>query len=167
LDWPWRLAGGDATGAIFLAQTDALGPTGWVSVELTTGADGWKPGSMGQCNLRVVLSSEYGPASWALDPAFPSPTADTTELYVLVWEEACSSGSPATGRMSAPVIRYTPATVTVTIGVRPLPAAAGTLFTCPMPPGTPASLRLSEPLGARSLLDGDTVPPAPPSPANG
>ena len=159
--WSWRLAGRDNTGAIFLAQTDALG---WVSVELTADASGWQPGSMGQCSLRVVLSPEYGPASWALDPAFPSPAGDTTELHILVWDEACSSGSPASGRMSAPVIQYSSATVTITIGVRPLQPGPNT---CPMPPGTPASLRLSEPLGTRTLLDGGHVPAAPPSPANG
>jgi len=165
--WSWRLAGRDASDATFLAQSNALEPPVWVSVEVTTGANGWQPGSMGQCNLRVVLSAEYGPASWALDPAFPAPTADTTELHLLVWEIACSSGSPATGRMSAPVIESTSSTVTITIGVRPLPAAPGTAFSCPMPKGTPASLRLAEPLGKRTLLDGGTVPPAPPSPAFG
>ena len=33
--WPWRLAGQDDSGAIFLARTDALGPPGWVAVEVT------------------------------------------------------------------------------------------------------------------------------------
>jgi hypothetical protein len=51
------------------------------------------------------------------------------------------------------------ATVTVTIGVRPL----GGIQTCPLPPGTPAIVTLPEPLGNRALLDGGRVPPAPPS----
>jgi hypothetical protein len=53
--------------------------------------------------------------------------------------------------------------VTITIGVRPLEVAPGTLLNCGGPPGTPASVRLSEPLGDRTLLDGGRVPPAPPS----
>jgi hypothetical protein len=161
--WSWRLAFKDATDAVFLAQTDAFGPNGWVAVELTAGPNGWQPGSIGQCNLRVVLLDGYGPASWALNPAFPAPTADTTTLEILVWEESCSSGSPVSGRMSAPVIEYGASSVTITLGVRPLQG----MQTCPLGPGTPASLRLSESLGARTLLDGGTFPPAAPSPPFG
>lgn len=166
-DWTWRLAGRDDTGAIFLAQTDAMGPPGWVSIEVAADASGWKPLNMGQCDPHVVLSAEFGPATWALDRAFPTPAADTSELHILVWERACSGGSPATGRISAPVVQYTSAAVTITIGVRPLQAAPGEAITCPGPPGTPAILRLSEPLGKRTLLDGGVVPPAPPSPPYG
>lgn len=71
-----------------------------------------------------------------------------------------SSGSPTTGRMSAPVVVMAAESVTITIGVRPL----GGVNTCPLPPGTPAILTLPEPLGKRTLLDGGRVPPAPPSP---
>lgn len=159
-DWTWLLAGRDASGAIFLTRTDVLG---WVAVEVRANANGWQPGNMGQCHLRRVLSADFGPATWALDPAFPSPGPQSAELHILVWEEACSGGSPTTGRMSAPVIEYTPQTVTITIGVRSLAGAQ----TCPLPPGTPALVRLTEPLGNRALLDGGHVPPAPPSPANG
>ena len=160
----WRLAGRDATGAIFLARTEAFGPAGWVSVEVTAGPNGWQPGGFGQCNLRVVLSADYGPASWALNPAFPAPAPADSTLEILVWESACSGGALVMGRMSAPVIQYSASTVTITIGVRPLPAGP---HTCPLGPGTPASLRLSEPLGNRTILDGDFVPPAAPSPPFG
>ena len=166
-DVPGVGAGRDESGAIFLARTDALGPSGWVSIEVTVGATGWQPRNMGQCDPHVVLSAEFESASWALDPAFPSPTPGTTDLHILVWERACSGGSPTTGRMSAAVTDYSVEAVTITIGVRPLQAAPGTAFGCPMPPGTPALVRLREPLGNRTLLDGGHVPPAPPSPANG
>lgn len=107
------------------------------------------------------LPSQFGPANWAFDPAFPAPGPANDRLFILVWERACSSGSPATGRMSAPVIETAPTTVTITIGVRPVSG----MQTCPLPPGTPAVVTLPEPLGARSLRDGGSVPPAPPSPA--
>lgn len=161
--WTWRLAGRDESGAIFLARIDAPGTPGWVSVDVAAGASGWEPQGMGQCEPHVVLSAQFGPASWALDPAFAMPASDAIELHILVWERACSSGSPATGRISAPVIEYTADAVTITLGVRPLEG----INTCPMPPGTPALVRLPEPLGKRTLLDGGHVPPAPPSPANG
>ena len=165
--WSWRLAGQDDSGAIFLARTEALGPPGWVSVEVATDAGGWRPTSMGQCAPFVILSPEFGPASWALDPASDPPTAATTELHILVWERACSGGAPATGRISAPVVVYAATTVTITVGVRPRVVPAGAALTCEMPPGTPAVLQLSEPLGQRTLLDGGEAPPVPPSPANG
>lgn len=158
-DWTWRLAGRDDAGAIFLAR-DAADPPGWVSIEVSADASGWRPLRMGQCDLHVVLSPEFGPASWALDPAFESPTPDSIELHILVWERRCSGGSLTTGRMSAAVVEYTSETVTITIGVRPL----GGGRTCVGSPGTPALVRLAEPNGERTLLDGGHVPPAPPSP---
>jgi hypothetical protein len=161
--WTWRLAGRDDAGAIFLARTDDLGPPGWVSINVSAGASGWGPSGMGQCEPHVVLSAEFGPASWSLDPAFRTPTPESIELHILVWERSCSSGRPTTGRMSAPFIETTAATVTMTMGVRPLDGVQS----CPMPPGTPAIVLLPEPLGKRTLLDGGRVPPAPPSPANG
>jgi hypothetical protein len=160
--WTWRLAGRDATSAIFLARTNSSGQPGWVSIEVVNGPSGWQPLNMGQCDPLVVLSADFGPATWALDPAFAKPGPASTELHMLVWETACSGGAPTTGRMSAPDIAYTPETVTITIGVRPL----GGMQTCPLGPGTPAMVRLAEPLGTRTLLDGGRVPAAPPSPAS-
>ncbi|HYN48833.1 MAG TPA: hypothetical protein VER83_08190 [Candidatus Nanopelagicales bacterium] len=156
----WQLAQRDATGAIFLARAGVTdGIPDWLSVEVEGGSAGWQPVGMGACTPLVVLSDEFGPATWALDPAFPAPIDETTQLRVLVSERACASGSPTTGRMSAPVVVVSAATVTVTIGVRPL----GGIQTCPLPPGTPAIVTLPEPLGNRALLDGGRVPPAPPS----
>jgi hypothetical protein len=160
--WTWRLAGRDATSAIFLAKTDSSGQPGWVSIEVVDGPSGWQPSGMGQCEPLVVLSADFGPATWALDPAFPAPGPASTELHILVWGTTCSSGLPATGRISAPDIEYAPETVTITIGVRPLPSVQ----TCQGVPGTPATVRLAEPLGTRTLLDGGRVPPAPPSSAS-
>lgn len=161
--WTWRLAGRDDTGAIFLSKPDQPGTPGWIALVVTADASGWKPGGMGDCDPHIVLSAEFGPATWELDPAFPTPAADTSEVHILVWERACSGGSPATGRISAPVVQYAATTVTITIGVRPPDAPPGTAFTCPLGPGTPAIMRLGEPLGNRTLLDGGVVPPAPPS----
>jgi hypothetical protein len=163
--WTWQLAERDETGAIFLSRTDASGS--WISIEVSANTSGWKPTGMGECVPRVVLSAEFGPATWALDPSFAPPVAAATQLHILVWERTCSSGSPATGRISAPVVQYAATSVTITLGVRPLEASPGTGYTCQMPPGTPATMTLREPLGSRTLLDGGLVPPAPPSPTNG
>ena len=106
-----------------------------------------------------VIPQDYASATWALDPAFPTPDASTVELHILVWEAACSGGTPATSRISAPVVRYDSAAVTITLGVRPVSLPSGILVTCPGPPGTPAVLHLSQPLGSRRLLDGGCAPP--------
>src|SRR5262245_20858338 len=104
-------------------------------------------------------SSEYGKATRAIDSAYDKPGPATTALHILVWEIGCSGGSPTTGRMSAPFVAMDSSSVTITIGVRPLSGAQ----TCPGPRGTPALVNLPEPIGARTLLDGGTDPPAPPS----
>jgi hypothetical protein len=157
----WRLAGRDDSGATFLAQPEPNGETEWLSITVTNTAGRWEPSGIGGCTLMVVLSPEFGTATWALNPASAAPTAASTELNILVWERTCSGGSPTSGRMSAPVVDYGADSVIVTIGVRPLEG----MQTCPGPPGTPALLRLAEPLGDRTLLDGAYVPPAPPTPA--
>lgn len=155
-DLGWFLAEQDDGGALFLARGN--GDPGWWYALVEPDGDGWKPAGMGGCNLNVQLTSEYLPAQWALDPEYPAPDASATELHLLVWELACSGASPATGRMSAPVVEYAEATLTITIGVRPLDG----IQTCPLGQGTPAIVTLPKPLGARTLLDGHTHPPVKP-----
>lgn len=92
---------------------------------------------------------DFEPAGWTLDPALPSPKADATVLHILVYERFCSGGSPATGRMSTPLIEYAAQTVTITIRVRRLSGPQG----CPAMPGTPSTVRLDQPLGHRTLVD--------------
>jgi hypothetical protein len=149
--------------AIFVAKViDPSKAPYWVSVEAQADANGWKPLEMGDCNPAVVLSADYGPATWTLDDHDPAPGTDTTVLDLLVWEQACSGGLPTTGRMSA-VIDDAPDSVTITIGVRPLDLAPGTALDCIGPPGTPVTVTLAEPLGQRTLLDGGHYPAAPPT----
>lgn len=105
-------------------------------------------------------SPGFGPATWALDPAFPSPAANSTELHILVWERACASGSAATGRMSTPRIEYAAGTVTITVEVRGLLG----IQECPGNQATPLAVQLTEAIGDRTLLDGGRDPIAAPSP---
>ena len=46
-------------------------------------------------------------ATWAPDPAFPSPGPGSTSMHILVWEALCASGRPTTGEntMSSLLIR--------------------------------------------------------------
>jgi len=158
--WPWRLAGRDETGMLFLARTDAFGPPGWMDVEVEAVGDGWGHASMGQCDPRIVTSPDLGAAGWWPDPAYPAPDPDSTELHVLVVEQACASGSSAEGRIADPVIDDGPTSVTITIGVH---RAVGDQACLGNPP-TPFTIRLTEPLGDRTLLDGSHAPPVVPTP---
>jgi hypothetical protein len=157
----WILVDQDERGALFLAKVGDHLPR-WLAVEVTADSESgeWAPTTMSQCDPHVQLSADFGPATWALDTAYPPPGADTVELNVLVWEQACSGGQPTTGRMSAPVVEFLKETVTITIGVRPIGGFQG----CPLPPGTPAIVILPQRLGDRTLLDGGRMPPSEPSP---
>ncbi len=156
----WRQVARDATTVLFLAVATDGGDPPWRMVTLTFGDGRWQLGGAGACNLQVVPGPGIGSASWSLDPAFPPPGATDTEIHVQVWERACASGQPATGRVVGPVVRYQADTVTVTYGVRPKPGDQE----CPSNPPTPVLLVLEEPLGDRVLLDGGTYPAAPPAP---
>ena len=50
-------------------------------------------------------------ATWRLDPSF-TPSPESTNIPLLVWEAGCSSGRPVTGRTDLSV-RYTDAAVTI------------------------------------------------------
>lgn len=96
-------------------------------------------------------------------PWEPAPGADlsptTTRVDVLVNERACASGASAEGRLAPPEIEYDLDTVTITLAVIPVAGAVR----CPGNPDTPFTVELDEALGDRTLLDGGTSPPSPPS----
>jgi hypothetical protein len=150
----WRLADETEDTAMYLTKTK----DGWVYAAVGIRDGVWGPAGMGDCRPMSAFPDGLGPASWELDPNFPTPTADTTELHILVWELACSGGSPATGRMASPIVSYEADSMVMTIGVTPIGGPA----TCPGPPGTPAMVILPQPLGNRTLLDGRNHPPQPP-----
>jgi hypothetical protein len=114
---------------------------------------------VGQCEPRILTSPDLGPADWWPDPDAPAPGRDSTELHVLVLEQACAGGGSAEGRIAEPAVDYGPTTLTITIGVHP----EGGFQTCPMGPPTSLIIRLTEPLGHRTLLDGGHSPPVAPT----
>ena len=157
----WRLVARDASTILFLARAVDGGDPPWRQVTVDFRDGRWQAGGGGGCNLRAVVGPGVGVASWSLDPAFAVPGPADTQIHVQVWERACASGTPATGRVVGPVISYAADAVTITYGVLPLPEGG----TCQSNPPTPVLLELAEPLGDRLLLDGGSFPAAPPSPA--
>lgn len=109
------------------------------------------------CGCAGMPVDEGGAATWALVPdADIGP--ETTEFTAMVTERACASGQSSADRIIGPDIDVTGDAVIVTFRVRPLPGAQE----CPSNPPTSVSVRLTEPLGDRSLLDGGREPPREP-----
>jgi hypothetical protein len=154
----WHMAGRDETGFLFLARDDRLVEEGWLSIGAERRNGEWSA-SIGGCDPRRVLAADIGVADWWLDPAYPAPGPEATELHVLVLERACASGKPPDGRIAEPEVVYAADAVTITIGVR---RSEGD-HSCPGNPAVPLRVALGEPLGDRTLLDGSRLPPAPPS----
>src|SRR5262249_18398731 len=139
----WRLAYQTEDTASYVAEVPS---EGWVYASVRFADNEWGPAGMGDCRPSMAFPDGLGPASWALDPSSQAPSADSTELHILVWEMACSGGSPTTGRMAPPIVTYSDSNLVMTIGVTPVGGPAG----CPLPPGTPAMVVLPQPPGGRT-----------------
>ena len=76
----WRLAVRTDQGVEYVTKVG----DGWVYAFVQFRDGEWGPGGMGDCRPTTAYSDGLGPASWALDPDYPAPTANSTELHVLV-----------------------------------------------------------------------------------
>lgn len=145
-------AGRDASRVLFLyervgaRQLDG-GP--YLYIEVARDEHGWHWSGSGDCQPRALSPAGYGQATWALDPDFRAPTADTRTLHLLVQELACSGGRDASGRMSPAFVVESRQVVAIEVFVQGLPGEGD----CPASPPTPAKLHLPAPLGDRTLLD--------------
>jgi hypothetical protein len=103
--------------------------------------------ALGGWFARTALRDEPTPASWVLAPS-AAVTPASTDIPVLVTEAACTGGQLATGRIIAS-ITYDVDTVTVDLRTKPPPAGDHDCQAVT----TPYTVRLSEPLGDRQLVD--------------
>lgn len=156
-DAEWRFAVENAGRVTFLTEVEG----DWFYATVIADGDGWRTTNMGDCQLHTAISEDLGAAPWWLDERLPPPTAEVTDLQVLIHERACSGGSYATGRIGSPLVVYSADAVVITVGVREIGG------TCQYSPSTPAVIVLKEPIGERQLLDGYHIPPAPPSAPEG
>jgi hypothetical protein len=101
------------------------------------------------------VESRVGPAEWWVDPRAAAPTATSTALHAIVREQRCAGGDLPEGRVEQPAIELTDTTVTVTYTIRFKPGVQD----CPGNPPFAVELKLPEPLGKRTLLDGGETPP--------
>lgn len=112
----------------------------------------WLLMQAGPCAPRLVTDDDLAAADLTL-PAEPAPEA--TSIEILVHERACASGQSAEGRIEVVDLEETVDQVRLRIGVRPPDGGQD----CQGNPPTPFTIELSEPLGARQIVDASIVPP--------
>lgn len=86
-----------------------------------------------------------------------TPSADATELELLVREWRCASGRSAEGRIDLDELTLTDEEVRVRVSVRPRSGGQD----CQGNPWTPFTVDLDEPLGDRTVVDAALVPARP------
>jgi hypothetical protein len=127
-----------------IAADHEMQTVGWIG-DATNLPPGWYGTSRGPCALTVDLGEWRVPAIELDTPPDPS----SRELQLLVTEQSCNSGENAEGRVEVVRIDETADQVSLVLGIRPQDG----FRTCPSHPATPFTVTLSEPLGARTVLD--------------
>jgi hypothetical protein len=154
--WPqddWYVLTDDADG-LTVISADPHGAA-FMTFEATRVGWSWAGASgYGKCRPRVSLPDGLGEVRWRLDPAFEPPTPESSEIHVLVSEQACVSGQAMGDRLVGPQVVETDWTILVAFAAINLPGA----HNCPGNPTTPIAVPLPSALGDRNLRDGLVVP---------
>jgi hypothetical protein len=111
--------------------------------------DSWSWAGSGDCQPRAYGFAGFAGATWTLDPGFRRPRAPDRVLHILVSQYECSSGRSASGRIGPAYVITDRYEVHIEIQVQTLPGGQD----CQGVPPTPATLRLSEAIGDRTLRD--------------
>ncbi|MDO8484463.1 MAG: hypothetical protein Q7S35_05910 [Candidatus Limnocylindrales bacterium] len=153
-DVGWHRVVDNPGGVTFVAVGNRETPWFEVTVGLFDGA--LQAIILGQCTLGIASPDGVSFGRWWLDPDGPPPTADATQLAILLREQDCASGRPPEGRVLEPTIVTTADAFEVAIGIREQRNAD-----CPANPPYPMQLVLPEPIGSRRLFDASQYPPRP------
>lgn len=121
---------------------------------------GWFMSSAADCELRRTFDGLES-SIVELDPAHLPRPGDTT-VRVLVTEQACAGGRPATGLIRVLAIEPAADSMGISVGVAPRSGAQ----TCQGNPATPYELELPEALGDRALVDVGVYPARELKPSN-
>ena len=105
----------------------------------------------------MVLPEGLNRVDVRLDPESP-PSPDSTAIDLLVTEAACASGREMGDALQGPQVVENDTSVLVAFAAIRLAARA---VNCQGNPSTPVSIKLSQPLGQRTIYDGLYVPPKP------
>ena len=154
-DSGWHRVIDDPDGVTFVAAGNEETP--WFEVTVGLFDDTLQATQYGQCTLAIAAPDAVNFARWWLDPNAPPPTAEATELAILIRERECASGKPPVGRILAPTIVTTPVAFEIVIGV----FKQSTAQDCISNPSHPIELELPEAIGSRGLFDASRYPPRP------
>ena len=150
----WHRVLDDERGAWFVAAGDDRTPWWQISVGEINGV--LQATDYGACHLsKTAPTDDVSLGRWWLDPAGEAPSADTTELSILVRETDCASGRSPEGRILPPTFVVNDDAIEVTIAIRRRPGDQD----CPANPAYSMRLELPEVLGPRSLFDASWYPP--------
>lgn len=115
----------------------------------------WAGESSGRrCEAAVVLPEGLGRVDVHLAPD-NLPSAEATEITLLVTEQGCANGREMGDALRGPQVVEADDSVVVAFAVVPGTGGAN----CPDNPPTSVTITLSEPLGDRSIQDGLYFPP--------
>lgn len=106
----------------------------------------------GPCAPRLVTDTDLAPADLTLPSA---PLASASSITLLVHERRCASGQSPEGRIEVIEVEEADAQIRLRIGVRQLQGGQD----CQGSPPAPVTIELTEPLGAREIVDSSIVPP--------
>ncbi len=154
-DAEWFVLGGsDNNLAVAAGSWNRTGPVGPDSqvVTLQKVSGGWRASGWGGCS-RLAPGLPRG-NSWVDVRALGEPDPTSTEIAVEVSETACVSGRDPRPFLQEPEVVEDDQAVTVSWTSKVTLGAAG----CPTNPWVKQTLQLTEPLGARKLLDGSRWP---------
>jgi hypothetical protein len=154
LDSPTREVTRSPSVVAFLIDRNDPGPWGenggpYLYLYFRKVAGVWEWAGSGDCQPRAYGPPGYAAATWSLDPSFRRPRPADRVLHILVSEFECSSGRSASGRIGPAYVITDRYEVHIEILVQWLPGGQD----CQAAPPTPATLRLAEPLGDRTLRD--------------
>jgi len=124
-------------------------------ISVTRTDDRWSARVAGTCTPILELPGLQA-ARWNL-PVDWAAGHDTRRFTALVSEVTCGDGQPAGDRVLPPIVKREPTRVLVIFGI--VPPAGPAPVACPGVVPTNYEVDLGEPLGARELLDGGTIPP--------
>lgn len=152
--WPqdgWKVLTETDDRVLLVHVDEAESTLSFMEVEHRGGEWRWAGSSMGEgCGLETALPSGFNAVEWRFDPAFPTPTADSTILHLLVHERACASGQAVGDRLVGPEVFVTDSHVRIAFAAT---AQSGDA-TCPSNPETAVTVELSAPIGDREVVDG-------------
>lgn len=150
-DW-FVLARDGHAAAVATGPWTASGPAGGAQVMQLENDNGWKVTSWGDCDRLVPFLADG--AQW-VEIVGVEGGRDTDRPTLLVDEAACTSGRDPRTHLRKPSIVETADSVTVAWTSDPNPDGVAA---CPSNPVVPVEVRLSAPLGDRSLLDASVWP---------